>query len=375
MSPSINPIIHGQMLAFRGRFRWLQFLRGSSAVLIVFLGGLLLLTAADWFIVMDDCTRWILSGGVYFVTLIVGWFACVRPLLRVLDERTLAAMIEEEAPELRKELLSAVELAGDNEGMDSPVFRKKLQDRVASRIQRLQMDGLLPGKRVRRWVVGACVVLAVVAGLAVTGTGRQLLLRALAPTANLERVSRNRIVLLTPDAFDSTAPEGDTVSIRVQVTGPALEATPRLVTEFSDGTRQEISMDADAGGSKGEFTSAISMTADLIEYQVHAGDAVSRWYTLRSRRRPHVTSFTKIYHFPKYSGLESATFREEAGDLTALTGTDVELTVYLDQPVAEAALHIQTATSTNTFTIYTAVSCTIRISIVNSRVMSVWRVS
>ncbi|HIG80947.1 MAG TPA: hypothetical protein EYQ62_04735 [Verrucomicrobiales bacterium] len=355
MSQSINPIIHGQLLAFRGRFRWLQFLRGASAGLIVFLGGLLLLACADWFFVMEDRTRWMLSGGVYFVALIVGWFACVRPLLRVLDERTLAAMIEEEAPELRKELLSAVELAGDDEGMDSPVFRKKLQDRVASRIQRVQMDGLLPSKRVRRWVVGAGMVLAVVAGLASTGSGRQLLLRALAPTANLERVSRNRIVLLAPDEFDSTAPEGDTVSIRVQVTGPALETAPRLITEFSDGTRQEISMDGDAA-NEGEFTSAISMTADLIEYQVHAGDAVSRWYTLRSRRRPHVISFTKVYHFPKYSGRKPVTLREEAGDLTALSGTEVELTVYLDQPVAEAALHIQTATSTNTFTLTNSAS-------------------
>ena len=124
MSQSINPIIHGQLLAFRGRFRWLQFLRGASAGLIMFLGGMLLLAAADWFVVMADRTRWMLSGGVYLVALIVGWFACVRPLLRVLNERTLAAMIEEEAPELRKELLSAVELTGDDEGMDSPVFNR-----------------------------------------------------------------------------------------------------------------------------------------------------------------------------------------------------------------------------------------------------------
>ena len=356
MSQTINPIIHGQLLAFRGRFRWLQFLRGASAGLIVFLGGMLLLTCADWFFVMEDRTRWMLSGGVYLVALIVGWFAGVRPLLRVLNERTLAAMIEKEAPELRKELLSAVELAGDDEGMDSPEFRKKLQDRVAGRIQRVSMDGLLPGKRVQRWVIGAAAVMMAVGGLASTGSGRQLLLRALVPTANLERVSRNRIVLLEPNAFDSTAPEGDSVSIRAQVTGPALEAAPRLVTEFSDGTRQEISMDANAGGSKGEFTSAISMTADLIEYQVHAGDAVSRWYTLRSRRRPHVSGFTKIYHFPKYSGRKPLALREEAGDLTALSGTEVELTVYLDQPVAEAALHIQTATSTNTFTLTNSTS-------------------
>ncbi|MBC8326223.1 MAG: hypothetical protein H8E27_11430 [Verrucomicrobia subdivision 3 bacterium] len=353
MSQPINPIIHGQLLAFRGRFRWLQFLRGASAGLIVFLGGLLLLAGADWFFVMEDRTRWMLSGGVYFVALIVGWFACVRPLLRVLNERTLAAMIEEEAPELRKELLSAVELAGDDEGMDSPVFRKKLQERVADRIQRVQMDSLLPAKRVQRWVIGAAAIFVAVAGLASTGSGRQLLLRALAPTANLERVSRNRIALLEPNSFESTAPEGDNVPIRVQITGPNLEAAPRLITELSDGARQEVPMDAAA---EDEFTSTIAMAADSIRYQVHAGDAVSRWYTLRSRRRPHVTSFTKIYHFPKYSGRASATFREEAGDLTALTGTEVELTVHLDQPVAEAVLHIQTTTSTNTFTLTNSVS-------------------
>ena len=85
MSQPINPIIHGQLLAFRGRFRWLQFLRGASAGLIMFLGGMLVLAAADWFIVLADRTRWMLSGGVYLVALIVGWFACVRPLLRVLN--------------------------------------------------------------------------------------------------------------------------------------------------------------------------------------------------------------------------------------------------------------------------------------------------
>ena len=355
MSQSINPVIHGQLLAFRGRFRWLQFLRGASAGLIVFLGGLLLLAAADWFFVMDDRTRWMLSGGVYLAALIVGWFACVRPLLKVLDERTLAAMIEEETPELREELLSAVELAGDDEGIDSPAFRKKLQERVATRIQRVSMHKLLPGKRVQQWVIAAAAMVIAVGALAYTVSGRQLLLRALAPTANLERVSRNQIVLLQPNSFEYSAPEGDEVPIRVQVTGPKLEATPRLISELSDGTQQEVPMDADNSGANGEgedeYTSTIAMASETIRYQVHAGDAVSRWYTLRSRRRPHVTSFTKVLHFPKYSGRNPLTLREEAGDLVALTGTEVELTIHLDQPVATAELQIQTAISTNTFTL------------------------
>ena len=111
MSSQLDPYIRTKLLAFRGRFRWLVFLRGVSCGLLALLGGVLILSLADWLIVMDDRTRFVLSGGMYFSALLITWLACVRPLLRVLDERELAAMMEREEPALKSRLLSAVELA------------------------------------------------------------------------------------------------------------------------------------------------------------------------------------------------------------------------------------------------------------------------
>ena len=62
MSGQIDPFIQGKLLSFRGRFRWLVLLRGVCCVLLTFLGGVLLLALADWLIVMDDHTRYALSG-------------------------------------------------------------------------------------------------------------------------------------------------------------------------------------------------------------------------------------------------------------------------------------------------------------------------
>ena len=123
MPQELDPYIQDKLLAFRRRFRWLTLMRGVCAGLLAFLGGLLILSLADWLIVMEDGTRYGLSGGVYLVGLLITWFMCVRPLLRVLDERELAAMIEREAPSLRTKLLSAVELAEDGGRADSADFR------------------------------------------------------------------------------------------------------------------------------------------------------------------------------------------------------------------------------------------------------------
>ncbi|SVC49546.1 uncharacterized protein METZ01_LOCUS302400, partial [marine metagenome] len=79
MSGQIDPFIHSKLLAFCGRFRWLVLLRGICCGLMAFLGGLLILALADWLVVMEDRTRYGLSGAVYLVGLLVTWFICVRP--------------------------------------------------------------------------------------------------------------------------------------------------------------------------------------------------------------------------------------------------------------------------------------------------------
>ncbi len=350
MSGQIDPFIHGKLLAFRGRFRWLVLLRGLCCGLLVFLGGLLVLALADWLIVMDDHTRYALSGAVYLAGLLVTWFMCVRLLLRVVDEHELAVMIEQEEPVLRTKLLSAVELSGDSEGMDSNVFRRKAQQHVIEDLRGMDMGRLLPGKLVQAWVIAATVVVLTTGVMVVFDSGRTLLIRALVPMANIDRVSRNKIAILVPESGDASVPENDTLALQIKVTGPALEELPLLETKVvgdEESDERRVFMDPTDGKGGQEFTSSIAMARDEIQYRIHAGDAVSRWFTLRSVPRPLVISFEKKFTFPKYTGRTAVKLREETGDLITLSGTEVELTVHLDQPAATAALHLVTETQTN----------------------------
>ncbi|MDP7011065.1 MAG: hypothetical protein QF685_06775 [Verrucomicrobiota bacterium] len=296
---------------------------------------------------MDDHTRYALSGAVYLAGLLVMWFMCVRLLLRVIDEHELAVMIEQEEPILRTKLLSAVELSGDSEGMDSNIFRRKAQQHVIEDLRGMDMGRLLPGKLVQAWVIAAAVVILTTGVMVAFDSGRTLLIRALVPMANIDRVSRNKIAILVPENGDASVPENDTLALRIKVTGPALKELPLLETkvvgdEESDDRR--VFMDPTDGQ---EFTSSIAMARDEIQYRIHAGDAVSRWFTLRSVPRPLVISFEKKFTFPKYTGRAMVKLREETGDLIALSSTEVELKVHLDQPVATAALHLVTETQTN----------------------------
>ena len=350
MSGQIDPFIHGKLLAFRGRFRWLVLLRGVCCGLLAFLGGLLILALADWLIVMDDRTRYGLSGAVYLAGLLITWFMCVRPLLRVIDERELAAMIEQEEPALRTKLLSAVELSADSEGMDSNVFRRQAQQYVIEDLRGVEMGRLLPGKLVQTWVIAAAVVILSTGVTASFDSGRTLLIRALAPMANIDRVSRNKIAVLEPKDGDASVPKNDNLILRIKVTGPALEEMPLLETKAvgdGDSDERKVFMDQAGGKSKQEYISSIAMARNEIRYRIHAGDAVSRWFTLKSVPRPLVLSFEKKFTFPKYTGRKPLELREETGDLTALSGTEVELTIHLDQPVTTAALHLVTETRTN----------------------------
>ncbi len=350
MSGQIDPFIQGKLLSFRGRFRWLVLLRGICCVLLTYLGGVLQLALADWLIVMDDHTRYALSGGVYLAGLLIIWFMCVHPFRRAIDERELAAMIEQEEPALRTKLLSAVELSSDSEGMDSNVFRRQAQQYVIEDLRGLDMGRLLPGKLVQTWVIAAALVILSTGVTGAFDSGRILLIRALAPMANIDRVSRNKITVLAPEGGDASVSENDNLILQVKVTGPVLKEMPSLETKaVGDGESEErkVFMDPASRKSEKEYISSIAMARNEIRYRIHAGDALSRWFTLKSVPRPLVLSFEKKFTFPMYTGRKLLKLREETGDLTALSGTEVELTIYLDQPVAIAALHLVTETRTN----------------------------
>lgn len=314
--------------------------RGVFAALAMLLFTMLVIAAIDLQVRMPDWLRWVLSGSAYFAVLVIAWRQCLTWLLHAPDLRQLARLIEHAEPKLREDLLSAVEL-GQTKGevFDSEQFRALLQDDVAGRMERMEVSSLLPVKLVRRYIGYTLAVLCVVGGM-VAATGWQfptLLLRALWPSANLDRISRTKVQIVEPEGGNKLVPQGDTVRVVVELGGERAQKAS-LITETAKDGWQAVDMEP-LGGAR--FAATVNVGRENVRYRIEAGDAVTRFYLLDARERPFIVAFEKTFHFPKYSLLADKTVTEPDGALIALDGTEVELTLKPNQPMKAAELRLE----------------------------------
>ena len=348
MASGLDPYIRAKLLAFRARFRGLVFLRGFCCGVLALLGGLLILSLADYLIVMEDRARYVLSTGMYLTAMLITWIACIRPLLRVLDNRELAAMMEREEPVLKSKLLSAVELAEESSDHESELFRKQAQRMVIEDLHGLEMGRLLPAKLVRVWLIAAVVVVLVTGAMTAFSSGRTLLVRALVPMANIDRVSRNKILVLTPEGGDVIWAENSDEEIIIQVRGPKLKEMPFLFVEWGEGQKQKAAFKPATGQDvEDKYITSVAVKSQDMVYRIHAGDAVSRRYTVRSKQRPQIISYEKLYDYPNYTRRNTVTKKEDNGNLDALVGTKVKLVLHLNQPVKTATMRLIAGSVTN----------------------------
>ena len=345
MAENLDPVIRAKLAQFGGRWQRLMLLRGACCAVITFLGALLLAATMDWMFILPEPARWALTGLVYVGTLAVIAGFCVKPLFRRPDQRFLARRIEKECPELREKLLAAVELSesGATAAWDSPEFRKLVQTGVVEQLVDLRMENLLPPKLIAIWIRVAAAVVLCCALLSGWGDGRQLFARALAPLANLDRVSRTKIEIVEPNPPEVLAPLGDNLPVVVKITGPDPEKVWIEIQPLG-GRSDRVQMSA---GGAGQFTASIPVGAESLQYRIRAGDGITRMLTVRSQSRPHVTRFGKTFHFPDYTMLPPTTVNEDTGDIKILEGTEVALKLDVNQPVKHAELRIVEPGATN----------------------------
>ena len=144
MEATLDPAIHDKLLDFQRRWRNLILFRGLCFTVLMLCGGLLLLTIADWGLVLEQNVREWCAIVLYSLTVLVFLLECIRPLSRLPNLRGIAALMEKAEPTMRNDLLAAVEL-GDVKGeAGSQVFREMLQKDVAQRVEKLNVSHSLP---------------------------------------------------------------------------------------------------------------------------------------------------------------------------------------------------------------------------------------
>ena len=127
MNTELDPIITRKLDDFRLRRRNLILLRGLCSGVLSFLGTFVLIALIDYLTEgrMSGDLRSGLSFIGYFLVIALLWKTCVGPLLQLPSSKKLARLLEQSSPDLREDLLSAVELGISNQSStDSEIFRE-----------------------------------------------------------------------------------------------------------------------------------------------------------------------------------------------------------------------------------------------------------
>lgn len=345
----LDPTVANKLQSFgRRRFRML-LLRGICAALVTFLLCIAVVALIDWYWVVSDRARWMFSGAAYLITALVVWTISIRKMLHPPGREELAVFVEDAEPELRENLLSAVELATDSPTTvnDSPVFRGLLQGKVATQMAKIQVPALLPWRMLGRWLFGAIALLVVLTLLLSLPDPRfrTLAVRAMLPGANIDRVSRIHVDVLRPTPNSIMIARDETVAVVVEVSGG--DVSEVILETFTDEGAQRQSMNS---RNEAEYVTNLHID-DSVEYRILAGDAVTRRHTITARDRPRVVAFRKSFQFPEYAGIPDQLVTETNGDLIALEGTQATLQLDLDQDVSAAELRIDTADAKDMVTV------------------------
>ncbi|MEZ5385104.1 MAG: DUF4175 family protein [Prosthecobacter sp.] len=339
MNLALRPATHEALERFRQRRQKLLQARGILCGLAVAIATFVVIALLDraWF--MPDALRPWLTILAYGTAIYTAWKVAWRFISQASGKEGTARLIESAEPSLRDRILAAVELADPRNGesvKDSVEFREKLQEDVAGAVEGIDWKSRLPTKSLKPWFIAAGGVLAVVLLLCLV-PGLHLggfMARAALPFANLERPASLKINILEPAQADALAPIGSEVPLIVETDG----ATPDVVTlELQTaGSKPRRSELAALGATR--FESILPVGQTDLRYRIHAGDAISSWRTISARPRPRVVEFVKTIVPPAYTGAREVTVTEDHGDLEAIDGSTVKLSLKTNQPVIQSDL-------------------------------------
>jgi hypothetical protein len=354
MSAALNEITYRRLMEFSKRRSQLTAARGWALVLVVFGITLIAAMVVDA-LATESALRWTSSVLIYMSTSVAWFVFCFRETRRSPLARD-AERMEVIDPRLRERLVAAVNLGGEGQPVsrtnpvDSNAFREQLQQQVAQLLVPIKASELLPWMLIRRYLFAAVLVafLYVMAAMVPQLHLWNRVARALFPAANLDRTSNIIITILAPQPNDKVVAASDIIAVVARIDGGvpshvSLEQRSaskpgQVQTMQASIQRAETNNDLVTTPTRHEFTTNISTDEPWLEYRIIADEASTAWHRLTTRPRPQVIRFNKKLIAPEYTGLGSFVASSPDGHLSALVGTQVELTIETDQPVQSCEL-------------------------------------
>ncbi|MEB2362903.1 MAG: hypothetical protein HUU41_14480 [Bryobacteraceae bacterium] len=258
-------------------------------------------------------------------------FGTVLPLLK-LNRRTAARRAEQQFPEFEQRLLT---LAEKNREESGP-FLELLAANTVEVARTAEPERVAPRSLLIGFLSAAAGSVITLFWLAVSGPGfighGAALLWAGTPKAGSQPFYEIRV-----SPGDAKVRRGSDQLVSAHLMG-FQSPRVRLFARFRSSTKwEETPMQAEAGGSGHEFL--LAGISENIEYYVEAGGIRSKHFTLGVVDLPAIRHIRITYNYPAWLNLASVV-DESTGDLRAVEGTEAEVAIQFDRPLAQGVLII-----------------------------------
>ncbi len=325
---------------------------GVLHMLVLVLAGSLLLLLLESFLTVPPLVRMILMLTLLGVVVHALITRVVTPLARRIDPVAIAARIERGYPELGESLESATELwekRGAGRHGYSVDLINGLIVRTVEEVAGLDLGSAERPRGLRRAGI-ALVVIAALIALGVFAMGSRFGPAFERLRRPLDREARPGVVLIVYPG-DVTLVAGDDLDVEAQlVLMPGAEYTAPALTVDRSGevpvTRpmQEAERTrVEDEGNGAEVASHLATIHDIrapLTYSVALAGGSSLSFDVAVIDPPFITGLDVELAFPSYSGLVPRRSAENGGDVTALPGTSVTVTLSASKPLGSARLEL-----------------------------------
>lgn len=264
------------------------------------------------------------------VEMVAVWFVLWRPMRRPITRAQIALFIEEHHPELESRLVTAVEFGEGTVPAPSDWLVDRMLEDSRDFTRSHGFSDLVEPESVIRLFLTASLFLAICMGVVLISHRLWIPFGFSAGGARSGVVSSSRFVV-EPGNTRIRVGDGVVISVKSSIVG----RTARLRWRSAGGEWQTAEMKQ--GASEGiHYYQFVDLKVDT-SYQVRLARLKSEEFLIETWIPPEVASVDLTYHYPDYLGLPD---REvpNSGDITAVEGSSVELSVQTNKPVSSVSM-------------------------------------
>ncbi|HEY0984652.1 hypothetical protein [Schlesneria sp.] len=347
VAPGIPTQIEQQLLGLDKQLRDAAFIRGVSRLIVgmaLYLVGVVVL---DAWLGLSGTIRGVLLGGWVVLAVVLIWRGVLRPMWAPVSFASLAAVVEQQFPELRERLTSLVELRGSDGTELAPGASRLMQDLLARQtvkaFKHLSIDQIsFHQGPLRAALIAAIAVVLLMAPFVWNADAYGLLLsRFFAPWGNFSWGSR---WILNVVEGDQVVARGSDVPIHVKVTPRhnGLIVNPEIFSSLRLNWRDE------RNGSDQRrfvwdtqtetFVTTLPRVQQSLSFDVTSDGARTGMHRVVVADPPVMTRFQMEIEPPPYTGLPARSLTSVPPEVRIQEASQVLVSVEFSEPVVEARL-------------------------------------